>query len=63
MKIDNIDYFSVDKLQTVIEQRFGQKIELSEMTDSTLELFKQSVSQSIASFEKAIKTKNIKITE
>ena len=54
MKIDNIDYFSVDKLQTVIEQRFGQKIELSEMTDSTLELFKQSVSQSIASFEKAM---------
>ena len=54
MKIDNIDYFSVDKLQTVIEERFGQKIKLSEMSDSTLDLFKQSVAQSIATFERAM---------
>ena len=47
MKLDNIDYFSADKLQKVIEERFGQSIKLSEMEDSTLDLFKQSVEQSI----------------
>ena len=54
MKIDNIDYFSVDKLEAMIEQRFGQTIKLSEMDDSTLDLFKQSIEQSIASFERSM---------
>ena len=54
MIIDNIDYFSVDKLEAMIEQRFGQTIKLSEMDDSTLDLFKHSIEQSIASFERSM---------
>ena len=54
MKLDNIDYFSADKLQKVIEERFGQSIKLSEMEDSTLDLFKQSVEQSIQTFERSM---------
>ena len=54
MKLDNIDYFSADKLQNIIEDRFGQSIKLSEMSDSTLELFAESIAQSIQTFERSM---------
>ena len=54
MKLDNIDYFSADKLQNIIEDRFGQSIKLSEMSDSTLELFAESIAQSIKTFERSM---------
>ena len=54
MKLDNIDYYSSDKLSKIIEDRFGQSVKLSEMSDSTLALFKESVAQSIKSFERSM---------
>ena len=54
MKLDQIDYFSPEKLQQVIEQRFGQKIELNQLEDNTLNLFKESITDSIKSFESSM---------
>lgn len=54
MKIDNIDYFSADKLAQIIEQRFGQKIALHELPDSALAMFKESIKDSITSFERSM---------
>jgi len=54
MKLDNIDYYSSDKLSKIIEDRFGQSVKLSEMSDSTLDLFKESVAQSIKTFERSM---------
>ena len=31
MKLENLNNFSTDKLQQVIEERFGQKVELNEL--------------------------------
>ena len=53
MKLDNLNNFTADKLQQVIEQRFGQKIELNELDDSSLDLFAVSVQESIKNFETA----------
>ena len=53
MKLENLNNFSTDKLQQVIEERFGQKVELNELTDSSLQLFAESVQQSIKNFETA----------
>ena len=54
MIIDNIDYFSSSKLSKIIEERFGQSVDLSELEDSTLETFKESVQQSLKSFERSM---------
>ena len=54
MKLDNIDYFSSEKLQKIIAERFGQEIALAEMADDTLDLFKDSVKHSIKQFESAM---------
>ena len=54
MKIDNIDYFSSEKLQKVIEQRFGQSINISDLSDSTLNLFQESVQDSVDKFEHSV---------
>ncbi len=54
MRVDNIDFFSVDKLMSIIEQRFGQKVELSTLDDGTLATFKESVELSMQNFEKAM---------
>ena len=54
MKLDNIDYFSAEKLQKIIAERFGQEIALAEMADDTLDLFKDSVKHSIKQFESAM---------
>lgn len=54
MRLDNIDFYSSEKLQRIIEQRFGQNIQLSELNNDSLEMFKQSVLESIKSFEKAM---------
>ena len=50
MKLDNIDYYSTEKLQSLIAERFGQDIKLTEMEDDTLRIFKDSFEQSIKSF-------------
>lgn len=54
MQIDNIDYFSSSRLSKIIEERFGQSINLSELADDTLQTFKGSVLDSIKSFESAM---------
>jgi len=54
MIIDNIDYFSSSRLSKIIAERFGQSVDLSELEDSTLETFKESVASSIKSFESAM---------
>jgi predicted transcriptional regulator len=54
MKIDNIDYFSSEKLQKVIEQRFGQSININDLSDSTLDLFQESVQDSVDKFEHSV---------
>ena len=54
MIIDNIDYFSSSKLSKIIAERFGQSVDLSELEDTTLETFKESVASSIKSFESAM---------
>lgn len=53
MKVDNINLFSNDKLQQVIEQRFGQKVELDTLSDDALGLFAQSIEESISTFERS----------
>jgi len=54
MIIDNIDYFSSSKLSKIIEERFGQSINLNELEDTTLETFKGSVENSVKNFESAM---------
>ena len=54
MQIDNIDYFSSSRLSKIIEERFGQSINLNELEDATLETFKGSVVNSIKGFESAM---------
>ena len=54
MKLDNIDYYSSEKLQKLIAERFGQDISLADMELTTLDMFKESVQQSIKSFESAM---------
>ena len=54
MIIDNIDYFSSSKLSKIIEERFGQSINLNELEDTTLETFKGSVQNSVKNFESAM---------
>ena len=54
MKLDNIDYFSAEKLQKIIAERFGQDVSLAEMADDTLDLFADSVKHSIKQFESAM---------
>ena len=54
MKIDNIDYFSSSKLSQIIAERFGRSVNLGELEDNTLQTFKESVRDSIKSFESAM---------
>ncbi len=54
MIVDNIDLYSSSKLSKIIEERFGQSINLSELEDHTLDTFKTSVESSIKSFESAM---------
>ena len=54
MQIDNIDFYSSSKLSKIIEERFGQSVNLADLQDNTLETFKESVAQSIKSFESAM---------
>lgn len=55
MRVDNIDFYSADKLSSIIEQRFGQKVELSTLDHDTLQMFKDSVQTSMQKFEAAMK--------
>ena len=55
MRVDNIDFYSADKLASIIEQRFGQKVELNTLDDGTLQMFKESVETSMRKFETAMK--------
>ena len=55
MRVDNIDFYSADKLSSIIEQRFGQKVELSTLDNDTLQMFKESVQTSMQKFEAAMK--------
>ena len=55
MRVDNIDFYSADKLSSIIEQRFGQKVELSTLDNHTLQMFKESVQTSMQKFEAAMK--------
>ena len=54
MKLDNIDYFSSSKLSKIIAERFGQEINLSDIEDTTLQLFRESVKDSMKAFETAM---------
>ena len=54
MQIDNIDFYSSSKLSKIIEERFGQSVNLADLEDNTLETFKESVAQSIKAFESAM---------
>ena len=55
MRVDNIDFYSADKLSSIIEQRFGQKVDLSTLDNGTLQMFKESVQNSMQKFEMAMK--------
>ena len=54
MKLDNLNNFSAEKLQQIIEQRWGQRVELSSLSEDSLDLFKTSVQESIRSFESSM---------
>ena len=54
MKLDNIDYFSAEKLQQIIENRFGQKVELKELSDNALNMFEVSIKDLIKTFERSM---------
>lgn len=54
MRLDNIDFYSSEKLQQVIAQRFGQDIPLSDISDDALNIFKMSVNESIKNFERSM---------
>ena len=54
MKLDNIDYFSSSRLSKIIAERFGQEINLSDIEDTTLQLFRESVKDSMKAFETAM---------
>ena len=43
MRVDNLSNYTSDRLSEIIEQRFGQKVELNTLDDGTLEMFKESV--------------------
>ena len=54
MRLDNIDFYSSDKLQQLIAERFGQNIYLNQLDDQSLDIFKNSIHESIKSFERSM---------
>ena len=54
MRVDNIDFFSASKLKRVIEDRFGQSIEIADLNNDSLAVFKESVQDSIKKFERSM---------
>ena len=53
MRVDNLSNFTSGRLSEIIEQRFGQKVELDTLDDGTLDMFKDSISGSMKQFETA----------
>ena len=47
MRVDNLSNFTSGRLSEIIEQRFGQKVELDTLDDGTLDMFKDSISGSM----------------
>jgi len=54
MRLDNIDFFSPDKLQQIIAERFGQSVKLADLNDDSLGIFEQSTREAIKSFERSM---------
>ena len=54
MRVDNLSNYTSDRLSEIIEQRFGQKVELNTLDDGTLDMFKDSVQGSMKQFESAM---------
>lgn len=54
MRVDNLSNYTSDRLSEIIEQRFGQKVELNTLDDGTLDMFKDSVVGSMKQFESAM---------
>lgn len=54
MRVDNLSNYTSDRLSEIIEQRFGQKVELDTLDDGTLAMFKDSVVGSMKQFESAM---------
>lgn len=54
MRVDNLSNYTSDRLSEIIEQRFGQKVELDTLDDGTLDMFKDSVVGSMKQFESAM---------
>lgn len=54
MRVDNIDFFSASKLKQVIEDRFGQSVEIADLNNDSLAVFKESVQDSIKKFERSM---------
>ena len=54
MRVDNLSNFTSGRLSEIIEQRFGQKIELNTLDDGTLDMFKDSIKGSMKQFESAM---------
>lgn len=54
MRVDNIDFYSSDRLQQLIAERFGQNIQLKQLDDQSLDIFKNSIHESIRSFERSM---------
>ena len=54
MRVDNLSNYTSGRLSEIIEQRFGQKVELNTLDDGTLDMFKDSISGSMKQFESAM---------
>ena len=54
MRVDNLSNYTSNRLSEIIEQRFGQKVELDTLDDGTLDMFKDSVVGSMKQFESAM---------
>ncbi len=54
MRVDNLSNYTSNRLSEIIEQRFGQKVELNALDDGTLDMFKDSVVGSMKQFESAM---------
>ena len=54
MRVDNIDFFSSEKLQRIIAERFGQSVDLADLNDDSLKIFEQSTREAVKNFERSM---------
>ena len=54
MKIDQLNHFTTEKINDILESRFGQRIDLSEESLDNLNAFQHAIARELAEMESSI---------